>query len=549
MTGIETIRTWTNRDATSARRLPQSLLVLGGGPDGRRAGPGLRPVRGSGHHRPVGRSAGPDRPPTELGRGAPSPGARRRDRSAGGPGGGRAGRRRAPRAPTSSSWTTARPPPATSRCWRSGGPSRSTAWASSRSACRARELPHDGRLRIGDGLWLIGDPAGPELHTHQAHYQGELAVRMARGEAITPDYRALPRATYIEPELASVGLTLEGALAAGLDAFELVADFPTSIKGYSVEADFGHVTLVFDRASRELVGAAMAVPDASAAIHECVLAIKAHVPIDVLAETIHAFPSTSRILNGLFADAARELAGVDGRLARLVDCARRLRHGRRAVGRDGRVLVRGGARLGSGRGGPRRRPRPRRARRHRPSSAPAHATLGRRRADGRADRRAGSAAGSNERRWPTFVKHVSAGHQGWPGAHRRRSSRLRRRWTSRPSGRPRRPSPSWAATESAWLDRHPPRALLCRGAPHVRGAPSTTSRRRLTSRSGSRRRSRSRTTTRCSAPRIWRIGMRHRCRAPSISCPACVAERTSFRPRLSGRTAAAGRRGSRPRSG
>ena len=48
-------------------------------------------------------------------------------------------------------------------------------------------------------------------------------------------------------------------------------------------------------------------PDASAAIHECVLAIKARVPIETLAETIHAFPSTSRILNGLFADARREL--------------------------------------------------------------------------------------------------------------------------------------------------------------------------------------------------------------------------------------------------
>ena len=191
-----------------------------------------------------------------------------------------------------------------------------------------RELPRDGRLRIGDGLWLIGDPAGPELHTHQAHYQGELAVRMARGEPIAPDYRALPRATYTEPELASVGLTLEGAQAAGLDAFELVADFPTSIKGYSVEADFGHVTLVFDRASRELVGAAMAVPDASAAIHECVLAIKAHVPIDVLAETIHAFPSTSRILNGLFADARRAVR-VDGTSARYSWLAARDRRPRR----------------------------------------------------------------------------------------------------------------------------------------------------------------------------------------------------------------------------
>jgi hypothetical protein len=38
-----------------------------------------------------------------------------------------------------------------------------------------------------------------------------------------------------------------------------------------------------------------------------VLAIKARVPVDTLAETIHAFPSTSRILNGMFADARREL--------------------------------------------------------------------------------------------------------------------------------------------------------------------------------------------------------------------------------------------------
>jgi dihydrolipoamide dehydrogenase len=168
-------------------------------------------------------------------------------------------------------------------------------------------VPHDGRLRVANGLWLAGDAAGPELHTHQGHYQGELAVRMALGEDVTPDYRALPRATYTDPEAAFVGLSLEGARQAGLDAFELVADFTRTAKGYSVEAEFGHVTIVVDRGSRELVGAAMATPDASAAIHECVLAIKARIPIDVLAETIHAFPSTSRILNGLFADARREL--------------------------------------------------------------------------------------------------------------------------------------------------------------------------------------------------------------------------------------------------
>jgi dihydrolipoamide dehydrogenase len=168
-------------------------------------------------------------------------------------------------------------------------------------------FPRDGRLRIADALWVIGDAAGPELHTHQAHYQGEIAVRMALGEEIEPDYRALPRATYTSPEAASVGLTLDAAREAGLDAFEQVADYATSSKGYAIQATFGHVTIVVDRASRELVGAAIACPDASAAIHECVVAIKARVTVDVLAETIHAFPSTSRILNGLFADARREL--------------------------------------------------------------------------------------------------------------------------------------------------------------------------------------------------------------------------------------------------
>jgi dihydrolipoamide dehydrogenase len=171
-------------------------------------------------------------------------------------------------------------------------------------------FPRDGRLRIADGLWVIGDPAGPELHTHQGHYQGEIAVRMALGEDVVPDYRALPRATYTDPEAAFVGLTLEQARDAGVDAFELVADYATSTKGYGVEATAGHVTIVVDRRSRELVGAAMACPDATAAIHESVLAIRARITVDVLAETIHAFPSTSRILNGLFADALRELDKV-----------------------------------------------------------------------------------------------------------------------------------------------------------------------------------------------------------------------------------------------
>jgi pyruvate/2-oxoglutarate dehydrogenase complex dihydrolipoamide dehydrogenase (E3) component len=173
---------------------------------------------------------------------------------------------------------------------------------------RTKGFPRDGRLRIADGLWVIGDPAGPELHTHQAHYQGEMAIRMARGDDVEPDYRALPRAAYTDPEAAFVGLSVEQAVEQGIDAVEFVADFATSARGYGVQAELGHFTVIFDRATRTLVGAAIACPDASAAIHECVLAIRARVTVDVLADTIHAFPSSSRILNGLYGEALRALS-------------------------------------------------------------------------------------------------------------------------------------------------------------------------------------------------------------------------------------------------
>lgn len=163
-------------------------------------------------------------------------------------------------------------------------------------------------LRIADGVFLIGDPAGPEMHTHLGHYQGEMAVRIALGEAVRPDYSAIPRAVYTDPETAGVGLMLDEAIAAGHDAFELVADLGTSAKGYVAEAS-GHVTLVVDQNARTLRGAFIAGPAASEVIHEAVLAVKTQTTIDVLADTIHAFPTTARVMGGLFAEALQRLDG------------------------------------------------------------------------------------------------------------------------------------------------------------------------------------------------------------------------------------------------
>ena len=171
----------------------------------------------------------------------------------------------------------------------------------------AGSLPRDGRLRVADGVFMIGDPAGPELFTHVGHYQGNLAVRMACGEEVMPDYQAIPRAVYLEPEVASVGLDLEQARDAGADAFELVADFATTARGFEVEAAFGHLAIVVDRATQTLLGGSVVAPDASAAIHEVVLAIQARIPIATLATMLHAFPSTSRAFDGLYADALKQL--------------------------------------------------------------------------------------------------------------------------------------------------------------------------------------------------------------------------------------------------
>jgi pyruvate/2-oxoglutarate dehydrogenase complex dihydrolipoamide dehydrogenase (E3) component len=166
----------------------------------------------------------------------------------------------------------------------------------------------DATLRIADGVYIVGDPAGPEMHTHLAHYEGEMAVRIALGEEITPDFKAIPRATYTDPETASVGLRVEEAKEAGhADAFEETADIGSAAKGYVTEAS-GHVTIVVDPADGVLLGAFIAGPGASEAIHEAVLAVKLRVPLHVLADTLHAFPTTARVMGGLFAKVARRLA-------------------------------------------------------------------------------------------------------------------------------------------------------------------------------------------------------------------------------------------------
>ena len=174
----------------------------------------------------------------------------------------------------------------------------------------------DDRLRIAENVYVAGDVAGPEMHTHLAHYQGEMAARLALGDDVRPDHTAIPRAIYTDPESASVGLRLEEARERGIDADEFSVDLAMTAKGYTAEAK-GHATVVVDRRAGTVVGAFLAGPGVSETIHEAVLAIKLQTPLAVLADTIHAFPTVARVLGTAFTNAHRELdaAAADGKAA------------------------------------------------------------------------------------------------------------------------------------------------------------------------------------------------------------------------------------------
>jgi pyruvate/2-oxoglutarate dehydrogenase complex dihydrolipoamide dehydrogenase (E3) component len=303
--GLERIRPWTNREATTARELPRSLVVLGAGPTGVEmaqvyARYGVPTVLVSPHERINPKDHPRSSATLEAALRADGVDIRKDVRAT------RviaqAGRDAAHLVELSDGSRVAGHEIllAVGRTY----PLADLGLASVGVQAKDGEVHPDDRLRIAEGVFVAGDPAGPEMHTHLAVYQGELAARIALGEDVRPYHRAIPHATYTDPPAAGVGLQLEKAIEQGFEAFEDTTDYATSAPGYIAEAA-GHVSVVADRRERVLLGAFIAAPGAADAIGEAVLAIKTRTPLDVLADTIHPFPTTVRVMGGLFAKAAR----------------------------------------------------------------------------------------------------------------------------------------------------------------------------------------------------------------------------------------------------
>ena len=153
----------------------------------------------------------------------------------------------------------------------------------------AHGVPVDAHLRAADGLWAIGDVNGLWPLTHVGKYQGEVVADNILGKPREANYDAVPRVVYTDPQAAAVGAST-GRYSATVPITE-IAKIATYTRAYA--DDKGFITLLSD--GEGLVGAYALGPEAGEWLQQATLAIRSHLPLDVLADTIQPFPTFSEI--------------------------------------------------------------------------------------------------------------------------------------------------------------------------------------------------------------------------------------------------------------
>jgi pyruvate/2-oxoglutarate dehydrogenase complex dihydrolipoamide dehydrogenase (E3) component len=151
-------------------------------------------------------------------------------------------------------------------------------------------------LEAQPGVFGAGDVTGLGGFTHLAYYHGQVIARRLRGMDATADHTAVPRVTFTDPEIASVGLSEAAARARGIDVVVAGADPAESARGTIHDFHKGALKLVGDRERGVLIGATLVTPRAGEIVGELVLAIKLGTLLTTLADVIHPFPAFNRVL-------------------------------------------------------------------------------------------------------------------------------------------------------------------------------------------------------------------------------------------------------------
>jgi pyruvate/2-oxoglutarate dehydrogenase complex dihydrolipoamide dehydrogenase (E3) component len=167
-----------------------------------------------------------------------------------------------------------------------------------------RGIKVDEYLRAGTGLWAIGDVTGIWPLTHVGEYEGDVVAANIAGEAHPANYEAVPRVTYTDPQAAAVGAT-EAAYTATAQLSE-IPKLSTYTHAYAQSNGF--LTLLSD--GKRLTGAYALGPEAGEWLQQATLAIRAHIPIEVLSDTIQPFPSFSSIYDAALATLRMRIADM-----------------------------------------------------------------------------------------------------------------------------------------------------------------------------------------------------------------------------------------------
>jgi pyruvate/2-oxoglutarate dehydrogenase complex dihydrolipoamide dehydrogenase (E3) component len=159
-----------------------------------------------------------------------------------------------------------------------------------------RGIPVDSRLRVGAGLWAIGDVTGLWLLTHVGKYQGEVVAANILGETREANYDAVPLVVYTDPQAAWVGAG-DGRFSATA-ALSGISKTATYTRAY--QQSTGFLTLVSD--GERLTGGYALGPEAGEWMQQATLAIRGRVPLDVLRDVIQPFPTFSEIFVAALTD-------------------------------------------------------------------------------------------------------------------------------------------------------------------------------------------------------------------------------------------------------
>ena len=156
----------------------------------------------------------------------------------------------------------------------------------------------DDRMRTTvPGVYAIGDVTGKLALAHVASAQGIVAAEtIADVETVTLDYESMPRCTYCQPQVASFGLTEAQATERGYEV--KVGSFPFRANGKALGlGDYeGHVKIVADAASGEILGGHLVGPEVTELLPELVLARNWELTPEEIARTVHAHPTLSEVL-------------------------------------------------------------------------------------------------------------------------------------------------------------------------------------------------------------------------------------------------------------